>query len=330
MAELQNRIRTKNEATGIRVVGQFVQEFWECGWQPYDARNDKGIDGLILMHKKGQDLGVKINVQVKCGAKYITSINENEIRISIDNEKGFEEHLKYWRSQVEPAILVFVNPCKPQRDNNGNILTDEKGKIKWIESRIKSEAWWVDLKDKDLQPENTKTILRLNRKSTFGEHSKGDFLKLIKPLLSISHLPTIKLNKESKNLLYSLQLKKDAREFYKNWKNGNSIICQALGQEIKVSRTGWRHILLNRRGKERRNNSLQLLGVAKQIIDEVDKFYLLTQREERNLFEQKLGLRAVVKDTNQGDLVVQVIILRRLNKTTDQNKWWFYSVHYRR
>jgi hypothetical protein len=44
---LQQRIISKNEATGMRVVVQFVQEFWECGWQPLDSRNDNGIDGLI-------------------------------------------------------------------------------------------------------------------------------------------------------------------------------------------------------------------------------------------------------------------------------------------
>jgi len=42
----------KNEATGMRLVGQYVREFWECGWQPYEARNDYGIDGLIIMKKE--------------------------------------------------------------------------------------------------------------------------------------------------------------------------------------------------------------------------------------------------------------------------------------
>jgi hypothetical protein len=35
MSDLAIRIRTKNEATGMRVVAQYVQEFWECGWQPF-------------------------------------------------------------------------------------------------------------------------------------------------------------------------------------------------------------------------------------------------------------------------------------------------------
>lgn len=326
----RNRIRTKNEATGIRVVSQYVEEFWECGWQPYDARNDKGIDGLILMHQRGQDLGVKIHVQVKCGSGYISSITDEEIRISIDDEIGLVRHLEYWRRQVEPTILIFVNPSRPKRNKDGNILKDDKGKIVWIESRLRAEAWWVNLKDKDLQPNGTRTIITIKRKNHFGEHSKGEFLNLIKPLLINSHLPVIELNKESKNLLYSANLKKDARDFYKTWKNENTIHCTAISQEIRVSRTGWRHILLNRRGKERRIISLKLLGVAKQILAQVEKYYLLSQKEDYYSVEQKYGLRAIVKDQFQGESVVQVIILRRMNKKNKKSKWWFYSVHYRR
>jgi hypothetical protein len=40
MSILPNRISTKNELTGMRIVGKYLQEFWECGWQPFVARND--------------------------------------------------------------------------------------------------------------------------------------------------------------------------------------------------------------------------------------------------------------------------------------------------
>jgi hypothetical protein len=40
MSILPNRIRTKNEVTGVRVVSKYLQEFWECGCQPFEARND--------------------------------------------------------------------------------------------------------------------------------------------------------------------------------------------------------------------------------------------------------------------------------------------------
>jgi len=332
MTDLSNRIRTKNEATGMRVVAQYVQEFWECGWQPFDARNDKGIDGLILMRRRNTDLGVKINVQVKCGAKYISSETKDEIKISIDDELGLLEHIEYWKKQIEPAILIFINPAKPIRDKSGNIIKDDKGKIIWKESRLNSKAWWVDLKSDDLRVEKTKTLISIPKKNVFGEHSKGEFYKLIRPLMSNAHLPLINLNSGSKKLLNSTKLKEESHIFYKDWKNGKTIFCKALDKNIRVSRTGWNHILSSKRGAERRINSLKLLGVAKQIIDEVDKdkFFLLNQTENFFELEQKLGIRARYIDKQVGEQVVQVIILRKLNIKNRNEKYWFYSVHYRR
>lgn len=322
------RLRTKNEATGMRIVSQFVQEFWECGWQPFDHRNDKGIDGLILMHKKNEDLGIKINVQVKCGAGYISSETSDEIRISIDDSEGLIEHLEYWRNQIEPVVLVFVNPSKPERDENGKILKDDKGKTVWKESRLKASAWWADVKDVNIQPPNSKTLISIKKINVFGEHSKGDFIKLIKPLLNGKNLQILTANKESTDLLSSSNLRQEAYDFYKNWKKEETY-CKALGQNIIVSRTGWRHITLSRRGKERRNASLQLLGIAKQIIQEAENFFLLSQTEEYNQTIQKIGLRTKIKTKSHGTKIIQVIILRRMWKISRKSKWWFYSVHNR-
>ncbi|MDV3981148.1 hypothetical protein CMT48_08735 [Elizabethkingia anophelis] len=324
MSDLQHRIRTKNEATGMRVVSQYVQEFWECGWQPFDARNDKGIDGIILMKRKNTDLGVKINVQVKCGVGYISNDKEkNELKISIDNEKGLIKHIQYWNTQIDPAILVYVNPYVSTLDKDGKTI--------WTENRLNPKAWWVDLKS-DVRVSGTKTLISIPRKNTFGEHSKGSFLKLIRPLLSVSHLPEIIPDLKSKNLLNSIKLKEDARDFFKEWKNGNIIHCKALNKDIRVTKTAWNHILSSRRGKERRVNSLKLLGIAKQIIEEVeeDKYFLLNQKENLFEIEQKFGIRARYNDKMLGEQVVQVIIMRKLNKLSRKEKLWFYSVHYRR
>lgn len=328
MKEIQNRIITKNEATGNRVVMQYIQEFWDCGWQPLDARNDRGIDGLIFMRRRGIDLGVKINVQIKCGAKYISSYNDKEIRISIHNESDLQQHIEYWKNQNEPTVLIFVNPCKEKRDKNGNILKED-GKTLWLDSRINAKAWWVNLKDPALQPEDTKTLIRLSKKNNFGEHSKGDFLKLIRPLISVSHLKKIIPNKDSKTLLNSQQLKINARDFYKKWKNNNEIFCKVINQKIRVSKTGWKHILSKSRGIERQSNSLRLLGIAKQMIDEVENFYLLNQKEIGNELEQRIALRARFNYQHHEN-IVQVILLRKFNKISKREKWWFYSVHYRR
>lgn len=331
-------VRTKNEATGMRVVSQYVTEFWECGWQPIDQRNDKGIDGTIIMRQGGKDIGVDVNVQVKCGANYISSTTNEEIKISISNE--LIKHIEYWKTQLLPTVLVFIMPCIPKRDKHGNVLKEDvkskngtiRNEIVWKESRLKSQAYWVNLKDDNIYDVEKKTIIKINKKNRFGEHTKGDFLKLIKPYFSQIHLPNIDLKPENAKLLNSDNLKKDASLFYKNWKSINNKLfpCKALNDEnIIISRTGWNHITNKSRGKQRRIISLKLLGAAKQIIEEVEKYYLLQQVEKIEFIEQKIGIRGSIQTKKEGEMNLQVIILRRFNKSKNYDKYWFYSIHHR-
>lgn len=325
------RLKVKNEATGIRLVSQYIQEYWECRWQPFEQRNDEGIDGIILMRKKNEDLGVKINVQIKCGASYISSFNDDEIRIAIDDANGLKKHLEYWRNQIDPAVLIFVNPSKILRDQHGNPCKNDRGKIVWKESRLKAKAWWVDLKDITIIPDGFSTLIRIDRKQTFGEHSKGDFLDLIEPLLGKKGLQTIIPNSESIKLYNSINILNDAKEYFKIWREDNEgrTICKAINQDVIVSRTGWRHITLGRRGHDRKITSFKLLGIAKQIILESEKFYLLNQDEDSLYITQKLGLRALIGGNRITEQVVQVILLRRIKKSDRTSRWWFYSVHNR-
>ena len=333
-------VRTKNEATGMRVVSQYVTEFWECGWQPIDQINDKGIDGEIIMRNGGKDIGINVNVQVKCGMSYISSEPhiKNEIRISISNDLA--GHIEYWKKQLIPTVLVLVIPYKPKRNKHGIIETMEviskngisRTETIWKESRIKAVAYWVDIKDNNVFDSESKTIIKIDKKNRFGEHSKGDFLNLIKPYLAEISSKNITISTENNKLLNSNDLKKDANLFYKKWKSINNGLfpCKALnGENIIISRTGWNHITSISRGKERRNISLKLLGAGKQIIEEVDKYYLLQQVDKSDYIEQKLGIRAIIKTKKEGAKIIQVVILRRFNKSANYDKYWFYSIHHR-
>ena len=53
------------EATGLRVIGMYVQEYFHWGWQRYGQENDNGIDGEIIPRtSNGQDMGVRIKVRL--------------------------------------------------------------------------------------------------------------------------------------------------------------------------------------------------------------------------------------------------------------------------
>jgi len=180
-----------------------------------------------------------------------------------------------------------------------------------------------------LKPTDTETLIRLFAKNTFGENSKGEFLKLIRPLVVNPDLQTIALNDPSKYLLNSRDLKNDARSFFLNWKNNQVTTSPSIASPILVTKLAWRHILHQRRKFERQTISLKLLGVAKQIIETVEEKLLLNQTENTLSIEQKFGLRAKYIDL-AGEHHVQVILLRRKSKITNSEIWKFYSVHYRR
>jgi hypothetical protein len=328
MSSFTNRITIKNEATGLRLVSQVVQEYWECGWQPFEHRNDKGIDGLILLRKKGRDLGLRLNVQVKCGQGYISSTDNEYIYISIHDSKSLLTHLDYWKNQSEPVVLIFVNPFIKSRDINGNVLVDLDGSTIWKENRLTPKAWWVDLKVSDLLKENTRTIIKVHKSNRFGEHSKGDLVRLAQKAMSNVGLQKIQPQMASVAILNSMDLTKEAKQFYKDWRL-NDTTCKATNENVIISRTGWRHILHSRRTKERRLTSLRYLGFAKDIIENAEDSFLLTQTEDYNQTEQKIGLRAIILTKNNGNISVQVILLRRVNTNTGVSRCWFYSVHNR-
>jgi hypothetical protein len=320
MSDKLFRERIINESTGVRLVAQYVREFWECGWQEYDQRNDKGIDGEIILRKKGIDLGAKINVQIKCGKGYISSIDKQEIRLSVDDPMKLIKHLSYWRKQNEPAVLIFINPYKMSFSQDG---------MKWKDNRLQPQAWWVNLKDNDIQPEGTITLIRIPKSNTFGEHSKGAFLNLARKILENNNLQVIDAKQDAMRLYNSINIRHKAREYFLQWKNNGETFCAALKTKIIVSKIVWRHILLKRRGDNRRVLSLRLLGIAKQIIEEASDYFILAQKENEFEIIQHIGLRCLVKSKNMSDITVQVVLLKKIKKQQSECKVWFYSVHHR-
>lgn len=320
MSDKLLRKRIINEATGTRIVAQYVREFWECGWQEYDHRNDKGIDGEIILRKKGIDLGVKINVQVKCGKGYISSFDRDEIRLSIEDPIKFIEHIDYWKRQNEPAVLIFVNPYK---------ISFSQQISAWKENRLQPNAWWVNLKDDSIRPEGTLTIIRIPITNTFGEHSKGTFVNLARKIIENNNIQVIQAKSDVIKLYNSTDIRNEARQYFLDWKNNQETFCTAIGSKIIISKIAWRHILLNRRGHNKRVLSLRLLAAAKQVIEEAKDYFILSQKENQFEIQQYLGLRCSIKNKALNDITVQVIILKRIKKQQGIAKIWFYSVHHR-
>lgn len=323
MITYKQRQITKNEATGMRVVSQFVQEFWECGWQPFEQRNDCGIDGVIILKKRGAELGVRINVQVKCGGGYISSSNKETIKFKFKSKTNLDKHIKYWKKQIEPAVLIFINPGN-RISNNKSIDTD---KVSNQKTRLNPEAWWVDLKSTDLKTEGTDTLINIPLSQKFGEHSKGDFIKLSSILLRSITYPRLYLENENKKILIGDQ--QNSRVFFNKWKSENNglFYCLALRTNIIISNVAWKHVTSKKRGLERINYSLKSLGIAKQIVEQVEFYTTFNQRKKTDEYiESKIGIKAYV-ETKEQNLGLNQVILNVREDFFGNRKVWLYSIH---
>lgn len=304
------------DATGMNRVGTIVQGRSGHGWQPYDHINDNGVDGIIIKRKKGVDTGEIIYVQVKCGSGggYFKATQNRPEHFGVNvGEEYIQSHKPRWNSLFGPVILVYVD------------FKTEK-------------AWWTDLKDPNSFTTKNKSIILVPKAQRFGEHSFGNFKKLIGFLHTDPEVKEVVLTKDDVDYFGFVKKspKESAKEFYKKWSTSNERNNPSLG-EIIVSREGWRHISRKGRPPERIIQSWNLLGAAKQIIRTVEKAYQLRQFKSTTdklgnyLLTDYISLRGQVIFPQRHSSIVQVVLIRKrkFNSTDNliETKIRFLSVY---
>jgi hypothetical protein len=324
--------RTVTETDAIGAVQRYVRHDWFSRWQEFEARNDDGIDGIVMLRKKIIDKtasGDKPNftshpirgilfVQVKGGESYFKEFQKRPDHIGIQlGEKYIREHRPRWNALPGPAILVYVDT---------------------VNFKQNLDAWWTDLKDDSSYSTENKQIVLVPKSQRFGPHSKGDMRKLAGPAMQYDEqLRVICLTKEDSSYIHLNQPLKDcARTFYRDWSalSAAERTNPTVG-EVLITRVGWRHLTRLGRRQERIVQSMQLLGAAKRIIQEVGSIGWLGRMEERQLKNgniqrrELLGIRAKVKFPFRHESVVQVILERKriYGQTLLSEQAWFYSVY---
>lgn len=326
--------KTVTERDAIRAVERYVEHDWLSRWQEFDARNDDGIDGIVMLRKKKLDKqntktggpphykshpirGV-LFVQVKGGESYAGESLKRPDHIEIKlGEEYIRSHRPRWDALPGPAILVYVDTVNLKRN---------------------LDAWWTNLKDDANYTTDNKQIVLVSKSNKFGPHSKGHMRELIGPETQYDALlPLINATKEESFYIHLTQPLKDcARTFYRSW--AKSPLAERTNPklgEVLVSRVGWRHITRRGRRPERIIQSLQLLGVAKKIIQEVESVGWLGRMEDRTLENgttqrrELLGIRARVRFPFRHESIVQVILERKriYRQNLISEKTWFYSVY---
>lgn len=311
---------------------------WGWGFQPISQENDDGFDGIIYIRSKKfnfQDpenqsqqswafTGGLIHVQVKCGTSYISSQNEKEIKLRINN---LAQKKEIWGKSPIPCILIFV--------------FEDKRNIQY--------SYWADLKSKDTYFEGNSTIISIPLKNRFSKspeckgplrriaRASGDYAE--KPLINIRSLDSLNGSLPlslNGNLNYSI--KKSAITFYQQWK--------ALGAtnpyfgRVIINRTGWSHITRKGRPIGRIEASFNLLPIAARIINEVSTWRMLTamrRYENRkdgyicNIDFIGLTAKAVLRGRNSSEVMVVLKRETRFKENEENNttetRLWFYTVY---
>lgn len=307
-------------ATGLRVIGMYVQEYFHWGWQPYGQENDDGIDGEIIpRYKNGDDMGVRIYIQSKSGPSFLRSNRKKEyFKIQPYNYKGvLNNHIDSWHRFHEPVILVYTNA---EKNKDGKNYLDLKNPV----------AWWVRM---DNYEHDGSSEIIIQRKNLFQEHTKGILKEMIKPYVkNWSHYPAIKPTKKDLFLWNSYNnLKIESKKYYSQWAASKpTIYLYGKEHEILVSRTGWRHINDKRR-KERVALSMRLLPIAQEILKQSKDIRTVILRSKElptdwNSITEHIGFRARVQ-LDGVERKVQVVVKRYKNLDYKKEKFWFYSVH---
>lgn len=311
------------ERAGINEVRRIVETHWNCGWQDIQAPNDNGIDGIIIMRRGSTETGEIVFVQVKCGAAYKRETLVRPDHIDVNLTQGYiDAHRPRWDVLPGPVVLIYVDP-----------FTDKQNPT--------PSAWWASLKDDAAYCDVNKNVVLVPKVQRFLNHTKGDFFKLFNQRPDDRRLPLISL--ERKDVAYfelSNTLKFGAWNYYKEWKASPDAerTVSELGPII-VSRVGWRHITRQGRNRERILQSFHLLGAARQIIRQVDRYERIsvvkkadTEYGGINLFDY-LGMRARVQFPHRDESIVQVV-LQRMREVDEydgvRTRVWFYSVYEKR
>jgi hypothetical protein len=92
---------------GVNVVERVVLNEWKARWQPIDAQNDDGVDGLIFLESGGRATGQIVFAQVKCHDSPRRA--DGAIRVNVGTKK-LKANIERWRRVVGVAILIHVDP----------------------------------------------------------------------------------------------------------------------------------------------------------------------------------------------------------------------------
>ncbi|MFT9848083.1 DUF4365 domain-containing protein [Aneurinibacillus sp. REN35] len=289
-----------NSVVGNSFKGEFIE---------FPHRIDNGFDGAIVWQENGNIIDV-IYVQCKGGDSYLPKNTSEKFRIQNMTKESVKAHKKVWDSVVGPAILVVTN------SNN--------------------KAWWIDLKSKESFDESGE-ILYCNPNNIFNGSAKNKIKNLISKSIDKYSIPRLLVKNDIlPNLLSNVPLKKISQDLYDHFKEKKmQSKCPDLHMNIEFTRVGWRHITRKKRNKGRIIQSLILLPLVPDIIENateyetIDAKYYKDKKLKNKVIIDKLIIKAQCSFNYRFPSIIKIVLLRKrvITPSEIQQRIWFYSIY---
>lgn len=276
---------------GINVVERIVLAEWGCRWQPLEAQNDDGIDGLIFIERGGEATGQIVFAQVKCTASPITGERR---RVPISPTK-LRRNVQRWRRVVGAAILIHVDP------------SDEK-------------ATWVNLRDQSAIGHSQVFVRTDNH---FDRSAKAEIAQLCGSIHRDVLLPQVDTTVEDFSHMKSRShLQSAARQLYRTL-DQDQIRLGGNGPVVRFTRDGWKHITRRGRSHLSQVQSFILLGAVRRILEQATENGL---SREKTGDVTTFVTRAAVTFPFRQTAVVK-IVLRRLATEDHTTQFSFLTIY---
>lgn len=282
---------------GVNAVEKIVLASWNARWQPLEAHNDDGVDGLIFLENGGELSGQIIFAQVKCMKAKRSSDGMLAIPIKA---KQLSRNLRAWRRVIGAAIVILVNP------------DDLK-------------AHWVNIK---LEDATTSSQILVPENQTFDSCAKKEISRLCGTLHQ--DLQSQKIHTSAEDFLHlrsNDHVQKTSRDLYKALEFDGTYYGGS-SQRICFDRDGWRHITRPNRSQLSRYQSFVLLGAVRKILANCSKplpdlFSGSTGDKRFDYFSIDSMVSFPFRQTG----LVRLVLRKSMSELSSQQKLKFWTIY---
>lgn len=279
---------------GVNFVEGIILREWRSRWQPLDAHNDDGIDGLIFVEQNGAPTGQIVFAQIKCWTH--PRIDSTGSYCLAMGSKKLSLNYERWRRVVGAAIVIYVDP-KEMR------------------------AFWVDARS----ARRTPSQIFVPKDQPFDRNAKKDIAHLCGTIHRDLLVKTVRTEAEDfAHLRTRDHIQVAAHALYREL-GSNPVRLGGDGPLVNFDGKGWEHITRRGRPELTRYQSFVLLGVVRKLLSATTEEELKAHTSRLDLTTPYASARAAVSFPFRQTAIVKLIL--RWVPTREGRNYYFHTIY---